>query len=154
MESQQYYITINGQNIPVSEEIYRAYKRPEWAEHKRMEREKRCRIGGVRCNGDCSQCPHQRTGTMVSLDRLEEVNHVPADFSADVEEIGAGRMLLEELFRALEQLDPDGQLLCQLLMDGESERQIAARFGISQVAVHKRKRKVFGLLRDALGEWK
>jgi len=36
------YIKINGKEIPVTEEVYRAYKQPAWAEHKRKEREKRC----------------------------------------------------------------------------------------------------------------
>jgi AraC-like DNA-binding protein len=44
-----------------------------WAEQKRQEREKRCRVNGVRCMEDCSQCPHQRTGSVVSLDQLAEV---------------------------------------------------------------------------------
>ena len=39
MDNQQRYIEIEGQQIPVTEEVYRAYKRPAWAEHKRQERE-------------------------------------------------------------------------------------------------------------------
>lgn len=154
MENRQRYIFIDNEPIPVTEEVYRAYMRPVWAEQKRQERAKRCRIDGVRCAGDCSQCPHMRTGTAVSLERLDEVNHTPMDLSADVQEIVEGRLLLEELFRRLEELDPDGQLLCRLLMDGKSERQIAGKLGISQVAVNKRKQKVFALLREALGDWK
>jgi len=51
------YIEIDGQQIPVSEEVYRAYKRQLWAEHKRKEREKRCRDEkGNRCTRDCSTC--------------------------------------------------------------------------------------------------
>ena len=139
---QERHIYIDGQKVPVSEKIYQAYMRPVWAEQKRRERAKRCRIGGVRCAGDCRQCPYQRTGTAVSLERLDEVNHMPVDLSADVQEIVEGRMLLE------------GQLLCRLLLDGESERQIAGRLGISQVAVNKRKQRVFAILREALGDWK
>ena len=154
MENRQRYIFIDNQPIPVTEEVYRAYMRPVWAEQKRQERAKRCRIGGVRCTGDCSQCPHMRTGTAVSLERLDEVNHAPADLSADVQEIVEGRLLLEALFQQLEELDPDGQLLCRLLMDGKSERQIAGQLGISQVAVNKRKQKVFAFLREALDDWK
>jgi hypothetical protein len=40
-ETKQYYLTIDGQEVKVSEEVYRAYKRPIWAEHKRKEREKK-----------------------------------------------------------------------------------------------------------------
>jgi hypothetical protein len=28
----EYYITLNGERIPVSEEIYRAYRQPAWSE--------------------------------------------------------------------------------------------------------------------------
>jgi len=44
----QRYIEIDGQQIPVTEESYRVYKRPAWAEHKRKEREKRCVISNSR----------------------------------------------------------------------------------------------------------
>jgi len=153
-ETKQYYISIDGQEVPVSEKVYRAYKRPAWAEQKREERESRCIIAGVRCKKDCSQCPHRRTGSALSLEGFADDGFTPADLSADVEEIVASRILLEELFNALEELDPDGRLLCQLVSEGETERSIAERFGISQVAVGKRKKKLFAHLRGILGDWK
>ena len=154
MGNRQRYIFIDNQAIPVTEEVYRAYMQPIWRERKRRERAKRCRVGGIRCSGNCSQCPYQRTGDALSLEKMESGGHSPVDLSADLEEIVVGKILLEELFRQLEALDPDGQVLCQLLLDGKSERQIAERFGITQVAVHKRKKKVFGMLREALSEQK
>ncbi len=48
MENQQRYIPIDGQQIPVTENVYRANRRPAWAEHKRKEREKRCVISNGR----------------------------------------------------------------------------------------------------------
>lgn len=154
MENRQRYIFIDNQPIPVTEEVYRAYMRPIWREHKRRERAKRCRIGGVRCTGDCSQCPYKRTGNALSIERMQGVGHDPVDTTYDLEMVVEGRLLLEALFEQLEALDPDGQVLCQLLMDGESERQIAGQLGISQAAVNKRKQKVFALLREALDDWK
>ena len=52
--SKEYYLTIDGQKIPVTEDVYRAYKQPVWAERKRQERDKRCLVskGG---NGACRQ---------------------------------------------------------------------------------------------------
>ena len=149
----QKYIEIDHERIPVSEEVYRAYKRPIWAEHKRIERSKRCVIAGVRCSGDCSTCPHDRTGSTLSLDKFLEYGLEPTDANANVEDIVCDRMILEELFKALEELDPDGRLLCQLIGEGMSERKIAERFGISQVAVTKRKKKLFSYLRDMLGDY-
>ena len=61
METRQRYIIVDNQPIPVTEEVYHAYMRPVWAEQKRQERAKRCRIGGVRCVGDCRQSEGGRT---------------------------------------------------------------------------------------------
>ncbi len=35
-----YYLPIDGQEVPVTEEVYRAYWQPVWAERKRQERKK------------------------------------------------------------------------------------------------------------------
>lgn len=153
MENPQRYIFIDGEPIPVTEEVYRAYMRPIWRVRKQRERVKRCRIGGVRCTGKCSQCPYKRTGGALSIERMQGVGHDTVDTTYDLEDVVEGRMLLEALFEQLEELDSDGQVLCQLLLDGESERQIAKRLGISQVAVNKRKQRVFGLLREGLRDW-
>ena len=63
----------------VSEEVYRAYKRPIWAEHKRNDRQKLCQVsdgkGGLkRCIEDCSKCNHTKEGSVLSLDGLEVVS--------------------------------------------------------------------------------
>jgi hypothetical protein len=34
----QFYLTINGKEITVTEEVYRAYKRPIWREKKRIQK--------------------------------------------------------------------------------------------------------------------
>ena len=71
MDNQQRYIEIEGQQIPVTEEVYRAYKRPAWAEHKRQERAKRCRDeNGNRCTKDCRLCEKSRERSTLSLDRF------------------------------------------------------------------------------------
>ena len=71
------YIELDGKQIPVTEEeAYHAYKRPLWAEHKRKETEKRCHDdNGNRCISDCSQCDKQRTGSVLSLDKLTSVGY-------------------------------------------------------------------------------
>jgi DNA-directed RNA polymerase specialized sigma24 family protein len=146
----QRYITINEQQIPVTEEVYRAYKRPAWAEHKRKEREKRCRDeNGNRCNRDCSKCDKQRTGGVLSLDKFAEEGFDFAD-TVDIAEFVADKLLLEELYIALEELDPDNRRIMELFSIGKSERDIAADIGLSQKAVNKRKIKLFAQLRERL----
>ena len=146
----QYYIKIDGEEIPVTEEQYRAYQRPVWAEHKRQEREKRCRDAkGNRCMKDCSQCDRQHEGSVLSLDQFAEAGYEPADLT-DIAEIVAERLLLRELFAALEELDPDNRRILELFSVGKSEREIAAEIGLSQKAINKRKVKLFARLKERL----
>lgn len=146
--STQYFIEIDGEQVPVTEEIYRAYKQPLWAEHKRKERSKRCQIsngrGGLkRCEENCSQCPHQKNGSVLSLDCFEEDGYFPADLTAvDPHQILEDALLLEELLAAIAELDPINQRIIELLQDEMSEREIAAVVGLSQKAINKRKAKI------------
>ncbi len=148
------YLKIDGQQITVTEESYRAYKRPAWAERKRIEREKRCVIsngrgGTKRCTDDCSKCDKQRTGSVLSLDKFTEEG-LEAVESVDLTELVADKLLFEELYKALEELDPDNRRIMELFSIGKSEREIAADIGLSQKAINKRKIKLFAQLRDRL----
>jgi len=147
------FIEIDGQQIPVSEEVYRAYKRPAWAEHKRKEREKRCRDdNGNRCTGDCSNCNKQRTGSVLSLDRFTDEGFEVSD-TVDLTELIADKLLFEELYAALEELDPDNRRIIELFSIGKSEREIATDIGLSQKAINKRKTKLFSQLRERLKDF-
>ena len=149
----QRYIEIDGQQIPVPEEVYRAYKRPLWAEHKRKEREKRC-IGsnGNRCAGDCSKCDKQRTGSVLSLDKFTDEGFEVAD-TIDLAELIADKLIFEELYAALEDLDPENRRIMELFSIGKSEREIATDIGLSQKAINKRKAKLFSQLRERLKDF-
>jgi len=157
MENQR-YIPINEQQIPVTEESYRAYKRPAWEERKRKEREKRCVIsngkGGMkRCTGDCSKCDKQRIGSVLSLDSLtEESGFEPSD-TIDISELVADKLLFKELYKALEELDPDSRSIMKLYAVGKSEREIADAIGLSQKSINKRKTKLFVLLQKRLKDF-
>ena len=154
MDNQQRFIEIDGQQVPVTEEVYRAYKRPVWSEHKRKEREKRCRDNnGSRCTGNCSKCDKHRTGSVLSLDSLiEESGYELAD-SVDIAELAADKLLFEELCAALDELDPDNRRIMQLFSIGKSEREIAAVIGLSQKAINKRKTKLFAHLWERLKDY-
>ncbi|MDR2655941.1 MAG: hypothetical protein LBC56_07760 [Oscillospiraceae bacterium] len=69
----QRFIEIDGEQIPVTEDVYRVFKDPLWAEHKRKERAKRCRDeNGFRCTKDCRICDKAREGRTRSLDKFIE----------------------------------------------------------------------------------
>lgn len=154
-ETKQYYLTIDGQEVTVSEEVYRAYKRPIWAEHKRNDRQKLCQVsdgkGGLkRCTEDCSKCSRTKEGNVLSLDGLEEAGYSVEDRAQDVAEIVAEKVLLEELFKALEELDPNSHHICKLLMEGCSKREIARIMSIPQSSFEYQFKKLMTSLRERL----
>jgi len=157
MKNQQRHIEINEQQIPVTEESYRAYKRPAWAERKRIEREKRCVIsngrgGTKRCTGDCSKCDKQRTGSVLSLDKFAEDGFDVAD-TIDISELVADKLLFQELYKAWEELAPDSRRIMKLYAAGKSEREIADAIGLSQKSINNRKKKLFALLQKRLKDF-
>ncbi|GHU94977.1 hypothetical protein FACS1894208_06970 [Clostridia bacterium] len=84
------HIVIDGENIPVTEEVYRAYKRPAWAERKRRK---------VRAE-------HERSlalfANMPSAQKL-------------VDEIVEDKLLLDTLMAALSELTADERKLIDAL---------------------------------------
>lgn len=152
-----WHLTIEDQVIEVTEEVYRAYKRPAWAEHKRQEREKRCLIsngkgGTKRCMEDCSTCQEQRTGSTLSLDKFSDDGFDVPDL-VNIDELVEDKLLLEELFAALDELDPQNRRIAELFSIGKTEREIAEYIGCAQKTVNNRKLKLFSQLREALKDW-
>ncbi|MBV1759453.1 MAG: sigma-70 family RNA polymerase sigma factor [Dethiosulfatibacter sp.] len=162
-----WHLTIEDQVIEVTEEVYRAYKQPLWAEKKRQEREKRCIIsdgkgGTKRCTRNCRECDLERaekglplidrTGSVLSLDKFSDDGFdVPS--SVSVTELIEDKFLLEDLFAALDELDPENRRIAELYSLGMPEREIAERIGCVQKTVNNRKLKIFAQLREALKDW-
>ena len=69
------------------------------------------------------------------------------------ESILMDRELLDALYEELDRLDPDGRRICELIMAGKTERQMAAELGRSQSTLNYQKRKVLSLLREALKDF-
>lgn len=152
MENLKRYIEIDGEQITVTEEVYRAYKRPAWAEHKRKERAKRCRDeNGNRCTKNCWECTKLRDGGDLSFEKFSDDGFEIAD-SVDIAELIADKQLLEQLVDALDDLDPDERSLINALFYNDlTERDYAAEVGISHQAIGKRKKKIIEKLRSLMG---
>jgi len=152
MENQR-FIEIDGQQIPVTEDVYRAYKRPLWSEHKRREREKRCRnVNGNRCTDDCSQCEKQRTGSVLSLEKLTEDGFDIPD-PLDLTQMIEDSEMLEKLHSVLGELDSRDRQIIDCFCEGISERDIAVLVGLSQKGVNKRKARLFAHLQQRLKDF-
>ena len=127
--SKDRYVWLDGVKVPVSEEVYRAYYRPVWREAKRKE---------------------VRDDTEYSLDALEESGFEAAD-SALVDDIVADKLLLDELYAALDELTDDERSLIDALFYKErSERNVAAERGVQRNTVVYHRNKILGKLKKIL----
>ena len=124
----EYYITIYGEKVQVTEEVYRAFKRPAWAERKRR---------------------MVRADMERSLDLfMDNGFDIPSD-DALVDEIVEDKLLLDMLFVALEELTADERYLIDALFYQEkSEREVAGETGRSKTSIHKQKEKILNKLKN------
>ena len=122
------YIEIDGQKVPVTEEVYQAYMQPEWKERKRWQRLREAE----------AEAP-------LSIEQmLEDGVDVPY-FGPTVEQIVMLKMVMEELHRAMEQLAPDEKALMEMIGSGIPDREISRKTGIPRSTFIHRKKM---LLRD------
>lgn len=154
---------IDGKEVEVSEEVYRVVKRDEDREAQRRYRSWRCRDGkGVRCKKKCSECAFYRmgngpTGSGLSIDQMMSDDEKPvdiADKNTDLELEVARNLLREAVHKAKEQLTDREQEILDMLLDERSEREIAARLGVSNSRAHALKIALFKKLRVLLASYK
>lgn len=93
-----------------------------------------------KCDGDCIGCKYHATDDTLSLDvpnpdgNGSMYDYLP-DNSKPMEEVITDRMLLEQLFARLRELDPEADTIIQLWKEhpeGISDRAIARKLGRSQ----------------------
>jgi len=150
--NKQWYITVKGEQVSVTEEEYRGYARFVWSEKKRKEREARCRnANGTRCMDDCNRCKKSgldkgnRTGRPLSLEQFMADGFEIIDCTGygDPLDLVIRKERSEELTIALSGLEPRNQLIIHLIfVDCLTERQVAEIIGLSQKGVNKRKTKI------------
>lgn len=153
-ENGKFYLRVGKTWVEVNSEVYYGYMELVWREEKNEERRSRCIIGGVRCNGNCEECPYMRSGATLSLDQMkEEDDYEPADDRASVEETVLKHFLYAALHRELDALSVKDQILLHDIYFEDipyTQRQIARKLGISQQAVSKRHLSLLAELRIRL----
>ena len=129
----EYYIKLNdGQVVPVTEEVYREYKRPQWREAKQNK---------------------VRQMREFSLEYMIEngMEHIYSDNQKLVEENAEDNLMLEMLMKALETItDDERSLINELYFNEKSERDFAKKIGISNVAVNKKHHHVLEKIKKLL----
>ncbi len=129
----EYFIELNGRQIPVSKEVYYAFKRPAWREHKRRQ---------------------VRTEKELSLEAFADAGFEIPSGKALVDEIVEDKLLLDMLFKALSELTDDERFLIdELFFNDKSEREVAKEISLSKTGVHKQKEKILSKLRNLLKIW-
>lgn len=147
-EQKQYYVTVKGQKVPVSEEVYRAYVRPVRARQRAELRDKKCYVQGkrwkrVRCIADCSKCPYaeikKTSGTPLSLDLLAEKGveidafvDMEADLLAKEDREDQAKRVQSAIARLTERQQ---YLIREIYFKGKTQKEIAAETGIAKQSV-------------------
>ena len=131
----KFFLPLHGMLMEVTEQTYREYYRDKRRQKYIDERSK--------ANGDVSYN---------ALDTDETLGEdVFADTKTDVEAQVINKMTVAELRKAVHLLSPDERELIKILfIDGVTERKASEIYGVSQVAIHKRKNKILAKLKEFL----
>ena len=159
-EDKQFYIKVNGEEISVSEEIYRAYKNPVWAENKRKQRMVKCRVDKYhRCNKCCEKCGYylnggNMTGSVLSIEGNPDLDALAIADPYDLEEAIVLRTTLKVLWEELDEFMPDdGLRIAELLLAHKKQKDIAAILGIPVQTLQYKIRKVNKFVIDYLNKF-
>lgn len=137
------YLKDLHQWVQVSKADYDNYYRDINAYRRRQQEHGRCVCLASKrylCDMDCWTCRFRKAGDELSLDYTvtdEDGNEkswlddLPDD-GPSAQSVLEERELLDTLLCKLDELDPDGRRICELLLQDKSEREIAAIMGISQ----------------------
>ena len=117
--------------IQATKEQYYEYMRPLWKEDKRL----------------------QRQEPMASLDKMyEETEYETAD-TADLEADVMKQIMIDELHKALDELEEIDRTIMDMYSHNHSEAEIGQAIGMSQKGVNKRKHKVLLKLKTRLKDF-
>lgn len=145
--------------VDATEEEYRAYMTPIWAEIKRKDRDGRCMVKGkngklIRCpeSNHCEECKHfsevsREWNRPASLSVLMDEGVEPiaeGSFEDDV----IYETILEDLIAMLSEIKPKYGRIFRLLYDGATQQEMADELGIKQRTVSDDIKKIRSLVKD------
>ena len=135
-EKKEYQIRIPGQLVPVSKEVYLAYYRMARREQFVFEKDRRA---GVAYYSD------------LDTDEILGEETIPDLAAPTVETVAVTQVMRESLREALAQLTKEEYELIQALYyENISEREYAAKLGLSQRGLNKRRHKALAKLKKIL----
>lgn len=147
MDSKQFFISVNGKRVEVTEEVYLTYYRS-----KRRERyfEQDIKIETPVRDKDANIIGYAPSKED-SLERLIATGAEFPDEQDSVEDAVIRELTADKLHEALDALTEDERALIEALFyEGKTERQAADVFGISQKGINKRKTKILEKLKKLI----
>ena len=125
-----YVISVDDTDVEVSAEVYTAYSQED-----RRER----------------YCAERDAGRLLSFDGMDEddglLSYLMDRHAESAEDTAIRGMLIKRAMVALSVLPPEDQRLIRaVVMGGVTEEAYAEVIGVTQVAVHKRKKRILGTL--------
>lgn len=136
MEGKTFYLTIRGQRVEVTEEVYRAYIRPVRRERKRQ----------YRAIGRYSVYSWES----IIANGIEVIAEGADCESALIEE-EERQEELDLLRAALEKLEGrDREIIYMVYFEGKSQKEVARYYGVSNVAIFKQIKKILKKIKDFL----
>lgn len=143
--------------VDATEEEYRTYMAPIWAEIKREDRDGRCMVKGkngklIRCpeSNCCEECKHfsevsRERNKPASLSVLMDEGAEPTSEGAFEEDI-VYETILEDLIAMLSEIKPKYGRIFRLLYDGATQQEMADELGIKQRTVSDDIKKIRNLV--------
>ncbi len=129
-EQETHTIYLNDATVPVTKSVYQAYRRSLWREHKQRQ-----------------ACRKRETSLEKCLENREQFISSGPSPEKYVEEDD----LQWRLYQALAGLSfQERFLICELYLNGKTEREVADALALSHSAVHKQKVKILHQLKESL----
>jgi DNA-directed RNA polymerase specialized sigma24 family protein len=113
------------------------------------------------CDMDCCSCRFHKGGDSLSLDytvtdddgnEKSWLDDLPDD-RPSTQSVMEDRELLGALLHKLDELDPEGRRICELVMEGRSERDCGKEMGIARNTFVYKRDKLFATLADYLKDF-
>ena len=164
-EEKKYYVTIKGEKVEVTEEVYRAYVRPIRAEQRRKRREWKCRVRGpkgnlIRCPHDCKTCEYalagkNATGNMLSLDGIKASGIEIEDRDFNIEEMFIEReereLTKKRLYVAISKLNERQQQIVKMVyFENLSQEEVSRRLGVNKQAISNAMQRIYASIKKNL----
>lgn len=135
-EKKEYLIKVQGQLVPVTEEVYLTYYRMKRRELHLEEKDAKHGVFHY---------------SALDTDQTNGEDAIPDLSSPRLEDVVMDKLIAEKLHQCLAQLAKEEQeLIFTLFFHNKSEHQLAAETGIPRMTIHNRKKRILARLKKLM----